>query len=138
MKQKVDLSDNHLRSPYRVPDGYFSDLNRAIEARVANEYQVQPVGARRYLRLAGFAVGFAAMVMGLTWGFRIITDSMTSDQVSFDESMILSMYDISSEDILLSQDEWAVELDKQQVLDEVIQMQDAVDVDYYLIEEDLY
>lgn len=138
MKQKIDLSDGCLRTPYRVPDGYFSDLNHSIMARVESDSMEQPRGVRRYLRLAGFAVGFAAMVMGLTWGFRLITDSMTSDQITFDDSMILSMYDISSDDILLDAAQGSVPLDEQQVLDEMVQMQDIAEVDYYLIEEDLY
>lgn len=136
MEQKIDITNNRVNSPYRVPDGYFNDLSHAIMAKVDNESQAQPVGARRYLRLAGFAAGFAAMVMGLTWGFRIITDSMTSDQRVFDESMLLSMYDISSEDILQSQSR--PDLDRDQVIDEMVDMQDVVEVDYYLTEEDFY
>lgn len=140
MEPKINLDQNQLKSPYRVPDGYFSDLNHAIIAGVESQSQQQPSGIRRYLRLAGFAVCFASMVVGLTWGFRVITETMTGEQSSLDESVMLSMYNITTEDILQNEEyiQQNNEQSYQQIVDELILSQNAIDINYYLTEEDMY
>lgn len=74
MKANSTNKDDDLRrrNPYRVPDGYFSDLRNNLMARAAEQEAVQntPKGWWRKLKgAAGFAAAFSFMVLFALVGF---------------------------------------------------------------------
>lgn len=99
--------DQHNRDPrggYRVPDGYFNDLNHLIVEKAQmpaadNSWS----GALR--RMIGFAGGFAFMVALAVGAFYLISDGnpesvtqLTSQQNNLYD--FTQMYNVSEDDIL--------------------------------------
>lgn len=142
-KEKINITDRKIKSAYRVPDGYFSDLHHKIMLSTADQIQNEEFetgstrggGWRRYFRLAGFAVSFAVMVVSFSWGFKVITERFDHNQSNNSYStgydlMLLSMYDITSNDIILTSEDQNSNIWEHP--------EDMTDYDNYVIDEANY
>lgn len=117
---------------YRVPDAYFSDLAHKIEYNAQQEARGTGSIWLPFLRMAGFTLGFGLFVVVGTIGFKFITNHMDSTSTSstlytlssttqsanitasgnasslisaYDDVTLISLYDISEEDIVMAFDE---------------------------------
>lgn len=76
MKEDFNLEQQSRRSPYRVPDGYFSELNfklNDIPTQSTYEHSWGGGAWRTFLRMGGFALGFGVFVVLASVGMRFIT-----------------------------------------------------------------
>lgn len=128
MKEDFNLEQQSRRSPYRVPDRYFSELNfklNDIPTQSTYEHSWGGGAWRTFLRMGGFALGFGVFVVLASVGMRFITANVgdasgisstsnnaitsqasSSDIVTLesavyvDDVALISMYDITQDDIL--------------------------------------
>lgn len=90
------------RGAYRVPDGYFSQLNHQLK-----EAPLQPVqgGVWATVRsMFAFVGSFAVMVVMAIVGFYFTGYQAQTNETTVDELYLFSLYDISDEDIMDSDD----------------------------------
>lgn len=76
MKEDFNLEQQSRRSPYRVPDGYFSELNFKLnDIPTQSTYEHSWGGGAwcTFLRMGGFALGFGVFVVLASVGMRFIT-----------------------------------------------------------------
>lgn len=100
-RNKFDLESMSRENRYKVPDGYFSDLNHRIMDRVAEETASKEISFWTALRrLSGFTIGFSCMVVLAITGFYFTgSNSGQMEELSSTE-YLMSMYDVTEYDIL--------------------------------------
>lgn len=101
-KDRIDIEKFSREHPYKVPDGYFSDLNHRIMDRVEEQIQSDEAGGvwSTFRRMGTFAMGFAVMVIMATVGYYF-TGHQASQNEQLDEAYyLISMYDVTIDDIL--------------------------------------
>lgn len=100
-RNKFDLEGMSRENRYKVPDGYFSDLNHRIMDRVARETASEEIGFGTVIRrLSGFAIGLSCMALLAVTGFYFTgSDAGQTEELSSTE-YLMSMYDVTEYDIL--------------------------------------
>lgn len=106
MNTKNTNQELRHRNPYQVPEGYFSDLNNSIRARIAEQKGVDEVytvgGIRGWFQkakgMAGFALTFSCLVMFAMVGYYFT--GYQAQQREFENDPLLG-YTVHSEDIEL-------------------------------------
>lgn len=90
------------RAAYRVPDGYFSELNNLLRERV--EQPAQGGIWATFRSMATFAAGFVAMVVLAITGFYFTGHQAQNVEAEYDELYLTSLYDITVEDIISAEE----------------------------------
>lgn len=106
MKNKIkhieDLTRDN-RAEYRVPDGYFAELNRAIIDK-SEETVVSGSGAWTTIRsMLSFSASFAAMVILAITGYYFTGYQAKLSQSDDESFYMISLYGVTTEDIIQSQ-----------------------------------
>ncbi|MDE5944674.1 MAG: hypothetical protein K2G93_03705 [Rikenella sp.] len=103
----MNTSDDKLRhgNPYRVPDGYFSELRNTLRERVAGETAAASSATLwgRVRGLAGFATAFGCLVLLAMTGFyftgyRARQRELIAEQQN-ETSEMLAVYRLYTEDL---------------------------------------
>jgi len=104
-RKKFNIEELPKENHYKVPEGYFSDLNHLIMERVQGENAQEKVGLGTVLgRLSGFAVGFACIALLAMAGYYFTGYKAQMKEESSVEDYFFSMYDVSIDDIIDIQD----------------------------------
>lgn len=96
------MTGRNETSPYRVPDGYFSDLNHAIRCRVMEANEAETTYAARGIwgrmrGVAGAAGAFGCLVLLAMAGFYFT--GYRAQVKEADEADLLLGYTLYSEDV---------------------------------------
>ena len=90
----METQNPRKQNPYRVPDGYFSDLRHTLRERIAADVEAQmaspPTLWQRVKGLVGFAAAFGCLVLFATIGYYF-----TGYQAQQPEQLALQQDDVT-------------------------------------------
>lgn len=91
------------RAGYRVPDGYFSELNhKVIDQAAAQSHSVKRMPAVR--SMLSFVAGFAVMVMMAITGYYFTGHQAQNNEQEQDNFYFVSLFDVEVEEIIYAQE----------------------------------
>ncbi len=110
MKKEFDFKSIGKRTPYRVPDGFFDELDRQVMAAVKEESQPHSIHRMSWIRTTLNTVAATAAVVGLFFmcnPFQTRNEKRDTDKVeqafnqlsSEDQAFMLQVY---QEDVFLN------------------------------------
>lgn len=102
MKSIEDIKRDN-RAGYRVPDGYFSELNQRVVDQAASQSQ-RAKGLPAVRSMLSFVGGFAVMVVMAMTGYYFTGYSAINNQTEQDNMMFVSLYDIEVDEIVSAED----------------------------------
>lgn len=85
------------RAGFRVPDGYFAQLNERVVTAATTE---KPTRWATFRSLTAFAASFAAMVMIAVTGYYFTGHKALNSEIEQDNLYLVSLYDIQLDEIL--------------------------------------
>lgn len=100
--KNIEELKRDTRAGYKVPEGYFSELNHKI---VATSQQTAQGGAWATLRsMTSFVMSFAVMVVIAITGYYFTGHQAQTQEYEDENYYMISLYDISTEDIIQAQE----------------------------------
>lgn len=96
--KKIDIESMERNNPYRVPDGYFSELRNTLTEKVEQQQAESSMSTWQRLRsLASFAAMFGVLVMVATVGYYFTGYKATLNEAEQNDPLL--GYRITMDDI---------------------------------------